>query len=363
MKVVVDLPEGCPLPAGTVVHTLGYPEPGIFGFLYVYPGHVASAGLFVPSWLDSPVRTGYRTLQHWMQHPYLWRWLGGGALRSWGAKTVQESGRRGEPRLVGDGYARIGEGSGSTNALTGSGVDEAWATGVQLAEAVLDLRRRGAPCTGAQLEATYVERRRASWVEAEARKAERARDGFQRGFLRGLLGMGLSGLSGGRLHLSSEIRRPHERVPSLASYARGAVPPEEIEALRAQARATGTNVHDALLDRMGWPRIAHDGRLLVSHQDALLLGGKVQAAEGYADHVVFLSPQLCAACDNQLCVEACSGQAITPSRHGGAPAFDREKCIHCGACLWNCTRARPGDPEHANVDLRAGAGGLHSNEN
>ena len=35
--------------------------------------------------------------------------------------------------------ARIGEGSGSTNVLTGSGVDEAWTTGVLLAEAVLEL--------------------------------------------------------------------------------------------------------------------------------------------------------------------------------------------------------------------------------
>ena len=93
----------------------------------------------MPSWFDSPVRTAYRYLQHWMLHPYLWRHLKGGTLRSWGAKTLQESGRRGEPHLVGDGYARIGEGSGSTNVLTGSGVDEAWTTGVQLAEGVLEL--------------------------------------------------------------------------------------------------------------------------------------------------------------------------------------------------------------------------------
>ena len=53
----------------------------------------------------------------------------GGKLRSWGAKSLQESGQRGEPFLAGDGYARIGEGSGSTNVLTGSGVDEAWTTG------------------------------------------------------------------------------------------------------------------------------------------------------------------------------------------------------------------------------------------
>ena len=54
---------------------------------------------------------------------------------------LQESGRRGEPFLAGDGYARIGEGSGSTNVLTGSGVDEAWTTGIAA--------RRGRPRTAA----------------------------------------------------------------------------------------------------------------------------------------------------------------------------------------------------------------------
>ena len=147
MKMVVDLSEECPLEPGTVFHTIGYPEPEIFGFLYIYPDSVASLGIFVPSWFDSPVRNTYRYLQHWMMHPYVWRYLEGGSLRSWGAKTLQESGRRGEPRLVGDGYARIGEGSGSTNVLTGSGVDEAWTTGVLLAEGVLELLGNDEPLT------------------------------------------------------------------------------------------------------------------------------------------------------------------------------------------------------------------------
>ena len=135
----------CTLEPGTVFHTFGYPEPEIFGFFYVHPGRVATVGIFVPSWFRSPMRTSYRYLQHFMLHPYLWRYLEGGKLRSWGAKSLQESGRRGEPILVGDGYARIGEGSGSTNVLTGSGVDEAWTTGSQLAEAVLELLRAGKP--------------------------------------------------------------------------------------------------------------------------------------------------------------------------------------------------------------------------
>ena len=81
-----------PLEAGTVLHTFGYPEPEIFGFLYVHPERLASVGIFVPSWLGNPVRTSYRYLQHFMQHPYLWRYLKGGTLRSWGAKSLQESG-------------------------------------------------------------------------------------------------------------------------------------------------------------------------------------------------------------------------------------------------------------------------------
>ena len=362
MKFVVDLPRDTPLKAGTVWHTFGYPEPEIFGFLYVHPEHVASLGIFVPSWFDSPVRTTYRYLQHWMLHPYLWRFLQGGKLRSWGAKTLGESGRRGEPHLVGNGYARIGEGSGSTNVLSGSGVDEAWATGAQLAEAVLELLKAKKPLTKENLEIAYVQRRRASWVEAEARVAEKSRDGFQRGIVSGMLGMALAGLSGGRLVWPGRALRTWERIPSLEDYYRGRIPRGEVQKIRDDCYARGVSAHAALMERAGWPAIPYDGQLLVSHQDALLLGGKVQAPAGYADHVVFAFPGLCERCGTKLCVELCSGQAITPGEEG-VPNFDREKCVHCGACLWNCASASPEDPERSALWFGAGPGGLHSAEN
>ena len=181
MKLVVDLPEGSTLEPGLVLHTLGYPEPEIFGFLYVYPGNVASLGIFVPSWFDNPVRTAYRYLQHWILHPYLWRHLSGGRLKSFGAKSLQESGRRGEPYLVGNGYARIGEGSGSTNVLTGSGVDEAWTTGVLLARACSNCSPRAGrsarttwrrPTCGKDARAPSS--RRPAWPSAPATASARA---------------------------------------------------------------------------------------------------------------------------------------------------------------------------------------------
>lgn len=360
MKAVVSLPEGVDLPAGTVFHTLGYPEPEIFGFFYVHPDRVATVGIFVPSWFDSPVRTAYRYLQHFMLHPYFWRYLNGGTLLSWGAKSLQESGKRGEPFLVGNGYARIGEGSGSTNVLTGSGVDEAWTTGTLLADGVLELLRAGRPFTRENLEKAYVERRRKSWVEREGRIAEHARDGFQRGFIRGLIGMGLAGLTGGRMSMHSKIRSPHERIQEPEDYFRGKFTRAQIELLKKQCAERNEPLHDALMDANGWPAIPFDGKLLISHQDALLVGGKVQAPAGYADHVVFLQPEICKFCGAKTCIDMCSGQAIKESEEG-TPVFDREKCVHCGACMWNCSQEI--EKGKTNIEFRAGAGGLHSAQN
>ena len=361
-KMVVELPEGCALEPGTVLHTLGFPEPEIFGFFYVHPGNIASVGIFVPSWFASPVRTTYRYLQYYLKHPYLWRHLKGARLRSWGAKSLLESGRAGEPYLVLDGCARIGEGSGSTNVLTGSGVDEAWATGVQLAEGVLELLENGADFSRANLERTYLSRRRASWVEKEARVAARARVGFHQGFLRGLAGMALTGLTRGLLTAPGEVRSPQAHTVSLEKYYKNKISKQELNQIREQARAAGAPLHEALMRKAGWPEVELDGKLLISHQDALLVGGKVQASPGFADHVVFLYPELCDTCETKICVEICSGEAITAGADG-RPQFDRDKCVHCGACVWNCTQTLPEAPERTNIELRAGAGGLHSTEN
>ena len=362
MKFVVDLPEGCDLEVGTVLHTIGYPEPEIFGFLYVHPGRVASLGIFVPSWFDNPARTAYRYLQHWMMHPYLWRHLKGGRLRSWGAKSLQESGLRGEPHLAGDGFARIGEGSGSTNVLTNSGVDEAWATGVLLADAVIELLQAGKPFTRDNLNDSYVKRRSESRIAAEGRIAKKARDGFQRGVVPGLIGTMLAGLTKGMLSMPGRAGTPHSRVTTMENYYAGRISKDEIARIRKECDAKGVAANGLLMDLAGWPQIPYDGELLVSHQDALLMGGKVQAPAGYADHVLFLYPAECESCDCKICVEMCSGQAITPGEDG-RPLFDREKCIHCGACLWNCAKAHPHNPELTIVSFQAGAGGLHSAEN
>jgi len=364
MKAVVRLSEACTLPAGTIVHTLGFPEPEIFGFFYVHPDRTASLGIFAAPWQDTPVRTTYRYLQHWMQHPYLAKELEGAELVSWGAKSILESGTEGEPYLCGDGFARIGEGSGTTDCLANAGVDEAWASGVMLAEAVIGLLDAGKDFTNAELEKAYVARRRASKLDRRLKKATTARRGFNKSFFWGMLGEALCGFTGGFLHLPFKSVPPASRVPDLETALKGRkVDRAKLEEGLSAAKRAAQPLHDAVMDACGWPKIAYDGKLFMSHQDVLFAGGKVQAAPGFSDHVSFADPALCADCTKRTCVEICSAQALMPPEtEGGVPRFDREKCIHCGACIWNCARLRPGTDE-ANVVFSAGSGGLHSNIN
>ncbi len=362
MKAVVELPESCTLKPGTVIHTLGYPEPEIFGFFYVYPDRTASMGIFVPSWWRSPVRTAYRYLQHWMMHPSIWQHIEGGTLRSWGAKSLLESGIRGEPHLCGDGFARIGEGSGSTNVLTNSGVDEAWRTGVLLAEAVVEIWKEGADFSKANLEKYYVARRRADAQNKELEIARKARDGFQKGFFTGMMGTGMTGMTKGLLNLNVKGLENDKIVLPLESLVGQKITADKLEEIKSTCDKAKAPLHDAVMDAAGWPQIPFDGTLLMSQQDALFKGGKVQAAGGFADHVRFVDPEMCASCKEKTCIELCSAQAISPGE-GGVPAFDREKCVHCGVCIWSCSKLRNQPIEQGGVSFTAGSGGLHSNEN
>jgi electron-transferring-flavoprotein dehydrogenase len=87
---------------------------------------------------------------------------------------------------------------------------------------VLELLRQGRDFTRDNLEEAYVARRRRSWVEQEARWPRKSRDGFQWGVIQGLVGMALTGLTGGSVNLSPAIKRPHERIPPWSATARGA---------------------------------------------------------------------------------------------------------------------------------------------
>ena len=327
MKLVVDLPPRCDLEPGTVFHTFGYPEPEIFGFLYVHPDGVATVGIFVPSWFHNPVRTVVPLSAALHAAPLFLALSGRRHAALLGRQVAAGIGpaRRALPgrRRLCAHRRRLGQHQCADRLRRGRSLDHRHATGRSRARTAA----RGQAVHRENLERAYVARRRASWVEKEGRIAEKSRDGFQRGGDR-LGGNGAGGIQQWMLVAGRQTSRENcEHLASLAEFYRGKISFPEMVALEKQCATEGTPLDDVLMNRCGWPEIAQDGSLLVSHQDVLLLGGKVQAPPGYADHVVFRDIEVCGPCGTKLCAEMCSAEAITRSLEG-APNFDREKvCV------------------------------------
>ena len=85
---------------------------------------------------------------------------------------------------------------------------------------------------------------------------------------------------------------------------------------------------------------------------------QIDSISGNGRHAIVIAPELVRI--EMLRVGHTYELAITLGPEG-APAFEREKCVHCGACLWNCPHSPDG--ERSNIEFQAGAGGLHSGEN
>ena len=345
-QVVTDLN----LRPGFVLHTLGYPELEVFGFIYVFAPHTACAGIMVSSTMEHPIRTVYPYWQTWLQHPRIAPLLKNAHLRSWGAKSLPENSLRFRPKLAGPGYVRLGESASLTNVATSSGVDEAWCSGVLLAKSLIQHLEQNKDL--ASFSAQWPSILKAHPIYQNSFKTREAREGFKASFVAGMIHMALVGMSNGKLKLPKCILKLlKDKKLSLQDYLPH-LSASELSTLIQNAKNTQTFLHDEVLQKRGWPKINYDGQNMISQQDILLIGGKVQAAEGYADHIQIKDPARCQNCYPQKCVEICSGNALMP---GGTPqpTFSREKCVFCGACRWTCD----------NIIFKAGSGGLHSNEN
>jgi len=327
-----------------VLHTFGYPEPEIFGFLYVHPDRVASLGIFVPSWFDSPARTAYRYLQHWMLHPYLWRYLKGGKLRSWGAKTLGESGRRGEPHLTGDGYARIGEaaarltcspapvwtkpGPPARNSLkpcwncsrpknrspgktsmkpTSNGAAQAgWKPKAASPRNPRRFSKRASPPHDRHGACRFDE-----WETVARQRADPAVETHP---------------NGGRLFCRKNFR-------------------EEIAKLRDECKTKNVSLHGALMDKVGWPAIPFDGQLLVSHQDALLMGGKVQAPAATQTTLFFSIPNFAKIAARGFALRRAAARRLLPAK----PACRISTARNASTAARACGTAHRRNPENPNA--------------
>ncbi len=171
----------------SVVHTMGWPLPGdAFGGSFLYPMGEGLVSLGLVVGLDSPYRDldVHALLQALKQHPLIDRYLAGGELVEWGAKTIPEGGYHALPRrLYGDGILIVGDAAGLVDVASLKGIHYAMRSGMLAARAIYDALAADDP-SGERLGA-YDRRLRDSLVRDPLYRNRNQRLAFKSGLIRG----------------------------------------------------------------------------------------------------------------------------------------------------------------------------------
>jgi electron-transferring-flavoprotein dehydrogenase len=187
-------------PLGAVIHTLGWPLPHrAFGGSFMYPleENLVAVGLVVG--LDHPYRSldVHELLQRMKTHPLFRRYLEGGEMVEWGAKTIPEGGLYALPaRRHGDGIVILGDAAGFVDVPSLKGIHYAMQSGIYAGRALFSALKAGD--TSAARLAEYDRLVDASYVREDLYRRRNVRLAFKDGALTGAVKAGLMTLSGGR---------------------------------------------------------------------------------------------------------------------------------------------------------------------
>jgi electron-transferring-flavoprotein dehydrogenase len=187
-------------PLDAIVHTLGWPLPATaFGGSFMYPlePNLVALGLVVGlDYRDAELDVQV-LLQRMKLHPFFRRYLEGGEMVEWGAKTIPEGGYYAIPeRRSGDGVVILGDSAGLVDVASLKGIHYAMQSGIFAARAIFAALRQGD--ASARALAAYDRLVSESFIMSDLYRTRNLRLAFKHGFYRGGLLAGLMTLTGGR---------------------------------------------------------------------------------------------------------------------------------------------------------------------
>jgi electron-transferring-flavoprotein dehydrogenase len=197
IKELWDVPAGR-LPAGTVMHTLGYPlDHKQFGggFVYALSATRLSIGFVVGLDYEDPGFDPHVAFQYFKLHPLIRNLITGGQMIRYGAKALPEGGWLTLPECAVDGALIAGDAAGFLNSVRLKGIHLAMKTGMLAAETAFDAVTAG-DTSHARL-GGFDRRIRESWVGAELRPVQHVHQAFKYGLFGGLAFAGLQLLTKG----------------------------------------------------------------------------------------------------------------------------------------------------------------------
>jgi electron-transferring-flavoprotein dehydrogenase len=238
------------LPAGTVIHTLGYPlrlEEFGGGFIYAMPDGVLSVGFVAGLDYRDPMFDPHLAFQRFKLHPLVRRLLEGGTMVRYGAKALPEGGWHAIPQVYTDGALVVGDAGGFLNSMRLKGIHLAMETGRLAAEVAFDAVRAG-DASAARLR-RYQELIDGGSVRRELYPVRNVHQAFEHGLLAGLAYAGISLLTRGWwIRDPMPAQAGHARMATRADYYGGRPPAPDaaVRPVRIDRRLTFdrlTNVH------------------------------------------------------------------------------------------------------------------------
>jgi electron-transferring-flavoprotein dehydrogenase len=189
------------VPLDGIVHTLGWPLPrDAFGGSFMYPlePNLVALGLVVGLDYKQSTLDVHQLLQRMKLHPLFRKYLEGGEMVEWGAKTIPEGGFHALPeRRTGDGVVMVGDTAGFVDVPSLKGIHYAMQSGIFAARAIFEGLKKGD--TSAAALAAYDAAIDQSYVRQDLYRTRNMRLAFKSGFFLGGAKAGLMTLTGGRL--------------------------------------------------------------------------------------------------------------------------------------------------------------------
>jgi electron-transferring-flavoprotein dehydrogenase len=299
---------------GWVFHTMGWPlraEEFGGGFIYNMADGRVSIGLVAGLDYHDPRFDPHTRFQEFKTHAFVRGLLEGGTLHAYGAKTIPEGGYWAMPRYYCDGALIVGDAAGFLNAMRLKGVHLGIKSGMLAAQTAFEAIE--ANDTSAKRLGRFKELVESSWIKEELWKTRNFHQGFEHGFVLGMLNTGLQMVTGGRGLLDRYSNQPgHARMNRLKAYYGPSVPPPAI------APADRKLTFDKLTD------VYHSG---TAHD------------EDQPVHLVVVEPDIChTRCTEEYgnpCQFFCPAAvyAMAPNASGELRLeINASNCVHCKTC-------------------------------
>ncbi|HEX2093768.1 MAG TPA: electron-transfer flavoprotein:ubiquinone oxidoreductase [Longimicrobiaceae bacterium] len=242
------------VPLDRIVHTLGWPLPrDAFGGSFMYPlgSNLVAIGLVVGLDYRQTTLDVHQLLQRMKAHPFFRKYLEGGEMVEWGAKTIPEGGYYALPtRMHGDGVLMVGDAAGLVDVPSLKGIHYAMQSGIYAARAIFDALKKGDP-SAASL-AAYDRMVHGSYIRDDLYRTRNMRLAFRDGFFVGGAKAGLMTLTGGKfpggkIAMHSDAETPRQPAPDTTFVPDGKLTFSKVDAVFKSGNQTRDDIPSHLI--------------------------------------------------------------------------------------------------------------------